>query len=264
METYKQLEKEFAKFCGKNYAVALNSGTSALHLALLALGIGKGDEVIVPDFTFVACAFSVSYTGAKPVFVDCKEDFTIDVDMTEKKITKKTKAIMPVHVYSNRCEMEKLIKLAKKYKLKIIEDASEHHGVELSDSDIAIYSFQASKQIHCEEGGILVTDSKEIYDEVNKMKTFYNDGTYYHEKLSFNYRMPNEQAKLALESLKKFNGKEWCTTHLCADEKSRDKLMLKHKGRPFFKPLSSLPMYKQPIGKNAKRFSEIGFITYLR
>ena len=76
--------------------------------------------------------------------------------------------------------------------------------------------------------------------------------------------MPNEQAKLALESLRKFNGKEWCTTHLCPDTKTRDKLMIKHKGRPFFKPLSSLPMYKQTIGKNAKRYSEIGFITYLR
>lgn len=251
---YKILEDKFARFTGKKYCVALNSGTSALHLALVALGIGKGDEVIVPDFTFVACAFAVSYTGAKPVFVDCDDTFCIDPKLIERKITKKTKAIMAVHIYSNDCNMKEIMRIARKHKLKVIEDASEHHGVKLSKSDVACYSFQSTKQIHCEEGGALVTDNKKIYDEVNKLKTFYNDGTYYHAKLSWNYRMPNSQAKLALKSLAKFKGKKWVKIH-----------WKNGKGfRPFFKPLSSLPMYKQKVGKNALHYSKIGYIEYIK
>lgn len=236
-EPYKELERHFSKFCGKKYAVALNSGTSALHLALLALGIGKGDEVIVPDFTFVACAYAVSYTGAKPVFVDCKADFTIDE--TKIKITKRTKAIMAVHIYGNQCNMKSILKIAKKHKLKVIEDCSEHHAVKLSKSDIAIYSFQSSKQIHCEEGGILVTNSKRIYNEVNNLKGFYHNGDYYHKKLSFNYRMPNAQARLALKSLQKFKGKSWIK------EIGKDYIILQSGvKKPFFKLMSSLPFYK--------------------
>ena len=264
MQKYQQLEQEFAKFTGKKYAVALNSGTSALHLGLLALGIKKGDEVIIPDFTFVACAFAVSYIGAKPVFVDCKDDYTIDENLIERKITKKTKAIMPVHVYSNKCAMDKIMKIAKKYKLKVIEDCSEHHAVKLSKSDVACYSLQSSKQIHCQEGGILVTDSKTIYDEVNKLKGFYNNGYYFHQKLSFNYRMPNATAELALRSLKAFKGKDWVTTHLCKTEKERDNIIKTTKGtRCFFKPLSTMPMYKKKPGKNAERLSKLGYIKYI-
>lgn len=237
METYKKLEQKFSEFCGKKYAVALNSGTSALHLALLALDIGKGDEVLVPDFTFVACAFAVTYTGATPVFVDCK-NFTIDVDKIESKITKKTKAIMAVHLYGNQCNMEKIMFLAYKHNLKVIEDCSEMHEVKLSNSDVAIYSFQASKQIHCEEGGMLVTNRKDIYDEVNLLKTFYHTGDYYHKKVSYNYRMPNSQAKLALKSLKKFKGKSWI-------KEIRNGCIVLQSGvvKPFFKLMSSLPMY---------------------
>ena len=144
---YNILETQFAKYVNRKHAVAVNSGTSALHLALLALGIGAGDEVIVPDLTFVACAFSVTYTGAKPIFVDVKDDYTIDPEKIIPKITNETKAIMAVHLYGNKCDMEKILKIAKKYKLKVIEDCSEHHLVELSQSDIACYSFQSSKQI---------------------------------------------------------------------------------------------------------------------
>lgn len=259
--SYQLLEQEFASFCGKRYAVALNSGTSALHLALIALGVGPGDEVIVPDFTFVACAFAVTYTGATPIFVDCEDTFCIDTSLIEAKITSKTKAIMPVHVYSNMCNMEEVMRIAKKYNLAVIEDASEHHGVKLSDSDVACYSFQSSKQIHCEEGGILVTDNEEIYNEVSKLKTFYNDGNYYHEKLSFNYRMANSQAELALQSLRSFDGTLWVETHLCSSEEERN-AQIQPKARVFFKPLSSLPMYNQEIGKNALNYSKIGYITY--
>lgn len=267
METipYKKLEEEFAKFCGKKYAVALNSGTSALHLALITLGIKPGDEVIVPDFTFVACAFAVTYLGAKPVFVDCGDDLCIDPALIEAKITSKTKAIMPVHIYSHKCDMKSIMAIAKRHNLKVIEDASEHHAVKLSKSDVAIYSFQKTKQIHCEEGGILVTDKKKIYDEANKLKTFYNNGKYRHEKLSFNYRMPDTQAILALKSLKAFKGKDWVEIVICKNPMQRNSFM-KHippNVRPFFKPLSSMPMYPQEVGKKALYYSRRGYIKYL-
>lgn len=265
MPYYKQLEEEFAKFTGKKYAVALNSGTSALHLALITLGIKQGDEVIVPDFTFIACAFAVTYIGAKPVFVDCGDDLCIDPDLIEAKITNKTKAIMPVHIYSHKCDMKKIMEIAKRHNLKVIEDASEHHAVKLSKSNVACYSFQQTKQIHCEEGGILVTDSKKIYTEANKLKTFYNNGKYRHEKLSFNYRMPESQAKLALESLHEFKGKDWVDIIICKNPMQRNSFMkrIPDNVRPFFKPLSSMPMYRQEVGKKAKYYSRRGYIKYI-
>jgi perosamine synthetase len=236
---YKQLEEKFSKFCRRKYCVALNSGTSALHLALLSLGIEKGDEVIVPDFTFAACAFAVSYTGARPVFTECS-NFVIDENKLEDKITYRTKAIMAVHIYGKECNMEAIHKIARKYDLKVIEDCSEHHGVVIHPStDIAIYSLQESKQIHCEEGGILATNEESIYNEVNLLKTFYHDGDYYHKKISFNYRMPESQAKLAIKSLKKFKGKSWV-------KEIGDGFIILSSGvkKPFFKLMSSLPMYE--------------------
>lgn len=265
METYKKLEEEFAKFTGKKYAVALNSGTSALHLALITLGIKAGDEVIVPDFTFIACAFAVTYIGAKPVFVDCGDDLCIDPELIEAKITPNTKAIMPVHVYSRQCNMKRIMEIAKKHKLKVIEDASEHHAVKLSKSDAAVYSLQKTKQIHSEEGGMLVTDKEKIYTEANKLKTFYNNGRYRHEKLSFNYRMPESQAKLALKSLKNFKGKDWVEIIICKNPMQRNSFMkrIPENVKPFFKPLSSMPMYRQPVGKKALYYSRRGYIKYL-
>lgn len=265
METYKQLEEEFAKFTGKKYAVALNSGTSALHLALITLGIKPGDEVIVPDFTFIACAFAVTYVGAIPIFVDCDDTLCIDPKLIEAKITPKTKAIMPVHIYSQNCKMKEIMAIARRHNLKVIEDASEHHAVKLSKSDVACYSLQKTKQIHCEEGGMLVTDKKRIYDEAQKLKTFYNNGRYHHAKLSFNYRMPDSQAKLALESLKNFKGKDWVEIILCKTPMERNSYM-KHMPpnvRPFFKPLSGMPMYRQEKGKKALYYSRRGYIKYL-
>jgi len=260
---YQELEKQFCGYCGKRYAVALNSGTSALHLALIALGVKSGDEVIVPDLTFVACAFAVSYIGAKPIFVDVKDDYTIDPELIEAKITKKTKVIMAVHLYGNKCYMKSIMDIAKRHKLKVLEDCSECHEVSLSNSDVAIYSFQSSKQINCEEGGILVTNKKSIADEVNKLKTFYHtNGDYFHAKLSFNYRMPESQAQLALYSLHKFLEKphKWVFPLLCDNLKEKTELLKRDGVRTMFKPLSSLPMYKQKVGKNALKFSKLGVI----
>ena len=281
MEIYQKFEKQFAKFAGKKYAVAVNTGTAALHLGLLSLGIGKGDEVIVPDFTFVACAFAVSYTGAKPVFVDCGSDMLIDPKLIEAKITKRTKAIMPVHLYGRKCNMKAIMQIAKRHKLKVIEDVSEAHGIKLSNSDVAIYSLQSSKIINSQEGGVLVTDNKKIVDKVIHLKGLSNDGNYYHDVIGFNYRMPNATAELALKSLKNYrkNAKKrakiaknrhfscdvaWVTVMLV---KQRDEMLKINKEskcpikyRPTFKPMSSLPMYKQKTGKWAKFFSEHGVV----
>ncbi|MCX5656736.1 MAG: aminotransferase class I/II-fold pyridoxal phosphate-dependent enzyme, partial [Candidatus Omnitrophica bacterium] len=128
-EEEKIFEKEFASYCGAKFSVGVNSGTDALFLGLLSLGIGKGDEVIVPAFTYIATALAVSYAGAKPVFVDIEENtYNIDTGKIEKAITRKTKAIIPVHLYGHPVDMDPLIKIARKHNLKIIEDCAQAHG----------------------------------------------------------------------------------------------------------------------------------------
>lgn len=207
MDFYKQLEKEYAKFTGSKYSVSCNSGTSALHLALKAVGIGEGDEVIVPEFTMIACAYAVSYCGATPVFVDCGDDLNIDTELIESKITKRTKAIMPVHIYGKLCDMKAILKIAKKYKLAVIEDACEAQGaVYKSKADITCYSFYKNKIIHAEEGGIATTDSKFLAERMNFLKNmaFTEEHNYIHPEIGFNYRMPDAEAKLALKSLKNY------------------------------------------------------------
>jgi dTDP-4-amino-4,6-dideoxygalactose transaminase len=278
-QAYEILEDKFCKFTGKKYCVALNTGTSALHLALLALGVKKGDEVIVPDFTFVACAFAVSYIGAKPVFVDCGDDMLIDPKLIEKKITKKTKVIMPVHLYGRRCNMSAIIKIANKHNLKVLEDVSEAHGIKLSNADVAIYSLQSSKIINSQEGGIVVTNNKETHDKIVHLKGLANDGKYYHDTIAFNYRMPNCVAELALKSLKSYTSNvkkrneeakrrgfqcdvAWVTVYFAENKEERD-WMLKYipKSRTTFKPMSTLPMYKgQKVGKKALEFSKRGLV----
>lgn len=159
-EYVKRFEEEFAKYCGCKYGVAVCNGTVALHLALVSLGIGNGDEVILPSFTMIASAFAVCYTGAKPVFVDCDKDtWNIDTTKIEAKITPKTKAIMPVHIFGNPCAMDKILHIAKQHNLFVVEDAAESHGAEYkgqkvgSFSDIASFSFFANKNLTTGEGG---------------------------------------------------------------------------------------------------------------
>lgn len=207
MELFKELEQEYAEFVGSKYAVSCNTGTAGLHLACKALGIGKGDEIIVPEFTMIACAYAVSYCGAKPVFVDCDDTLNIDCSLIESKITKRTKAIMPVHIYGRLCNMTEILRIAKKHNLKVIEDACEAQGaVYKSKADITAYSFYQNKIIHAEEGGICTTDNKKYAERMNFLKNmcFNEKHDYLHSEIGFNYRMPNSQAKLALESLKDY------------------------------------------------------------
>lgn len=209
-------EAGFSKYIGTKYGISAFNGTVALHLAIAALGIGKGDEVIVPSFTYVASANAVAYTGAKPVFVDStKEYWQMDPSKLEEKITKKTKAIMPVHLYGHPCDMDPIIKIAKEHDLYIVEDCAEAHGAEYkgrkvgSFSDISCYSFFANKIITTGEGGMCLTDDSEL-DE--RMRTLRNHGVptkpkdpYWHDTIGFNYRMTNLQAALGVAQLKKID-----------------------------------------------------------
>lgn len=209
-----EFERQFASYCGCQYGVAVCNGTIALHLALIALGIGKGDEVIIPSFTMIASAFAVCYTGAKPVFVDAeKGSWNIDVSKIEEKVTPHTKAIMPVHIFGKMCDMDAIEKIAKKYNLFIVEDAAEAHGAEYhgkksgSYSDIAAFSFFANKNITTGEGGMVVTSNKSIYDRARYFKNvcFPLDGprNYQHNDIGYNYRMSNVVAAIGLAQVEK-------------------------------------------------------------
>ena len=209
-----EFEKQFATYCDCQYGVAVCNGTIALHLALVAAGIGKGDEVILPTFTMIASAFAICYTGAKPVFVDAdKNTWNIDITKIEEKITPKTKAIMPVHIFGKMCDMDAIKDLADKYHLAIIEDAAEAHGAVYksqkagSFSDIAAFSFFANKNITTGEGGMVVTNNKEIYDRARYFKNvcFPLDGprNYQHDDIGYNYRMSNVVAAIGLAQVEK-------------------------------------------------------------
>ena len=283
MKPYKLLEYKYKRYVGADYAVSCNTGTSALHLALMAIGITKGDEVIMPDFTMVACGFAVSYCGAKPVFVDCDKTLCIDWKLIEKKITKRTKAIMAVHIYGRLCNMKEILRIAKKHKLKVIEDGCEGQGaIWQSKADITCYSFYENKIIHAEEGGICTTDNKTYAKRMEYLKNmaFGDKHDYFHKEIGYNYRMPNSQALLALDSLAgiKEELKRRRLFEQQADEVIKSTMPKRdvvwvydflgeppvgYDTRPFFKPLSSMPMWggkcQSPM---AKWYSERG--NYIR
>ncbi len=197
MNEYQLLEDAYAKWVGKDYGVAVNSGTAALHLSLLALGVGKGDEVIVPDFAFAAVGFAVTYCGATPIFVDCDENYNINPEKII--ITPKTKAIIAVHTYGRLCDMDKIMKKAGG--VPVIEDACEAQGAEVGKGTITVFSFYKNKVLPGEEGGIALLNDGYMYRRMHHLKNYAHlDGKYWHNELGFNYRMPDAEARLALES----------------------------------------------------------------
>lgn len=206
-----EFEEKFAKFIGVKYAIATSSGTTALEVALRAHGIKAGDEIITTPFTFIASANSVLYVGAKPVFVDIDEKtFNIDPGKIEKAITKKTKAIMPVHLYGQACDMTEIMKIAKKHKLAVIEDACQSHGAEWKKKKAGsfgtgAFSLYPTKNMTTGEGGMITTDSKEIYDQCNLIRAHGSKIKYYHDILGYNYRMTDMEAAIGIEQLKKLN-----------------------------------------------------------
>ncbi len=206
----KEFEDDFAKVYGVKHAIAVANGTAALHVALLSLGIGIGDEVIVPAFTMGASWMAVLYTGATPVFVDCVLDnYNIDPDKIEDKITKKTKVIMPVHIYGHPCEMDKIMMLAKKYNLSVLEDAAEAHGALYNGKlmgtfgDLGCFSFYANKIITTGEGGMIITNNDDLAIKCRKLKDLHHsEKRFVHDGIGYNYRMTNLQAAVGCGELK--------------------------------------------------------------
>ncbi len=193
----KKFEDAWAGYNGMIYGVSCNSGTNALYLALLALHIGKGDEVIVPSYTMIATAWAVTYTGATPVFVDCGNDLNIDVSKIEAAISKKTKAIIPVHIYGRQCDMVEINRIAVRHGLYVVEDMAEAHGI-IPSGDIACYSFYGNKILTTGEGGMCLTNVGMWADEIRLFSNMYMDKgrTMVHMKTAYNFRMTNLQAAI--------------------------------------------------------------------
>jgi perosamine synthetase len=205
-----EFEQAFAKFIGTKYAVAVSSGTAALYLSLLSLDIGKGDEVITTPFSFIASTNAILYTGAKPVFVDIDEQtFNINPKFIEQAITKKTKAILPVHLYGLPCDMEGIQAIAKKHKLFVVEDASQAHGAQFKNKkvgsfgDLGCFSFYATKNMTTAEGGMVTTSNKKLYDKLKLLRNHGSKIRYQHEILGFNLRMTDISAAIGFVQLKK-------------------------------------------------------------
>ena len=209
-----EFEQRFADYCGCKYGISTTSGTTALHLALASLGIGKGDEVIVPAFTMIAPVFAIAYTGAKPVLVDSEpETWNINTTNIEEKLTSRTKAIIPAHMYGHPCDMDRIMEIAEKYSLWVVEDAAEAHGAEYkgrkmgSLGHVNCFSFYANKIITTGEGGMLVTDDEKIADRARRLKdlAYSPERRFLHTELGFNYRMTNIQAAIGLAQLEKID-----------------------------------------------------------
>jgi len=208
----KDFEQGFADYCGVKYGVATCNGTVALHLALAALGIGPGDEVLVPALTFVATANAVTYTGAKPVFVDSQPDYWgIDPDSLEVAITPRSKAVIPVHLYGHPCDMDAIMEIAHRHGLYVIEDAAEAHGAIYkgrkvgSLGQISCFSFYGNKIITTGEGGMCMTNDTRL---IERMRILRDHGMnpqrrYWHDIVGFNYRMTNLQGALGVAQLKR-------------------------------------------------------------
>ena len=299
-----RFEEEFSEFCNVKHGVATSNGTVAIHLALVALGIGPGDEVIVPDLTFAATINAVLYANATPVIVDIDPiTWTIFPEEIKKAITSKTKAIIPVHVYGQACEMDKIMDIAQKHNLKVIEDCAEAHGAEFkgqrvgSFGDIATFSFFANKIITTGEGGMCVTNSKELDTTMRKLRDhgMSKEKRYWHDDIGFNYRMTNLQAAIGCAQLEKIewildrndqiekdyikhldhlNLFQWQKTYRqnrkvvwlmsCTTDK-REQVMARLTSnnidvRPFFYCLSEMPVYSKYLfsNKNALIISKIG------
>lgn len=205
-----EFEEKFANYIGDKYGIAVCNGTVAIHLALAVLGITSGDEVIVPTFTYIASANPILQLGAKPVFVDSLEStWQMDPDDIEKKITDRTKAIVVVHLYGHPCDMDKIMEIAKKHDLFIIEDCAEAIGSEYkgrkvgSFGDINCFSFFGNKTITCGEGGMVLTNDEILAERARHLKgqglAKYRE--YWHDAVGFNYRMTNIQAGIGLAQL---------------------------------------------------------------
>lgn len=247
-----EFEKKWANYCGMKYGIAVSNGTTALQAAVRSLDLAPGDEVIMPTFTIISCALAVVECGAIPVLVDSDSaTWCMDVSQIEAKITSKTKAIMPVHIYGHPVEMDPIFELARKYDLKIIEDAAEVHGAEyLSNFEkqepawakcggmghISCFSFYANKLITTGEGGMVLTSDPILAEKLRGLRNlcFRPERRFYHTELGYNYRLTNVQAAMGLAQLERF-----------------DQILEKKRwmGREYTKRLSALKVLQLPVEK---------------
>ncbi len=204
-----EFEQAFAEYTGTEHAIAVSSGTAALHLSLLAHGVGKGDEVITSSFSFIATANSILFTGAKPVFADINADtFNLDPELIKESITKATKAIMPVHLYGHPAEMDAIRDIAEDHDLILIEDACQAHGAEYRGRKVGsfgtgAFSFYPTKNMTTSEGGMITTNDSEIADRARIIRAHGSKQRYLHHMLGYNMRMTDISAAIGLVQLKK-------------------------------------------------------------
>ncbi|MFA5088821.1 MAG: DegT/DnrJ/EryC1/StrS family aminotransferase [Candidatus Omnitrophota bacterium] len=236
----KDFESEFAKYCEARYAIGVNSGTDALFLALLALGVGEGDEVIVPSFTFIATALAVSYTRARPVFADIQEgSYNINPEEIKKKITPRTKVIIAVHLYGQPADMQEILTVAGKHNIKVLEDSAQAHGAVYrgrrvgSLGDVGCFSFYPTKGLGAfGDGGMVVTQDKSVYDRVLSLRDYGRKDRYAHVLKGYNSRLDTVQAVVLSAKLKHLD--EW-------NQMRRDHAMY------YAQLLKSIPGVKTPV-----------------
>jgi perosamine synthetase len=214
-----EFEAGWAAYCGRKHGIAVSNGTTALHAAVAALGLGPGDEVILPTFTIVSCVTALLAVGAKPVLVDSDPElWTMDVDQLEARVTEKTRAIMPVHIYGHPVDMDPLLDLAARRELAILEDAAEAHGAEYRSGDgewrrcgsfgaLSTFSFYANKLVTTGEGGMVVTDDEALAERLRSLRNlgFNASRRFHHAELGFNFRLTNLQAALGVAQLERID-----------------------------------------------------------
>ena len=208
-----QFEKDFAKFCGAQHALGFTRGTSALHVAMLLLGIGPGDEVITTPYTFIATSWAISYCGAKPVYVDIDEaTFNLDPKKLEAAVTPRTKAVLPVHLYGQPFDVDTVAAICKKHNLPFVEDAAQAHGAKYKGKtvgalgDLACFSFYPAKNLGaCGEGGALVTNNAALASRAKSLREHGSTVRYHHDEVGYNYRMEGLQGAVLGVKLKHLN-----------------------------------------------------------
>jgi len=294
-----KFEKTFADYVGAKYALATSSCTGALHLGLMGLGIGPGDEVLVPEITWIATASAVAYTGATPVFVDIDpETWCMDLDCARRAITPYTKAIMPVHLYGHPTDMDGVMELAAEYGLKVFEDAAPALGAEVRGRKVggighaAAFSFQGAKIMTCGEGGMFVTSDEQLFERVRFIGDHGRDPhiPFFNTEIGYKYKMSNLQAAMGLAQVERIEelverkrlifswyqqrlsgvpglalnvqrpwarSIYWMSSIILPDDCriSRDAVIdgLRQRGvdsRPFFRPISSFPMFPTQVARN--------------
>lgn len=209
-----EFERKFASYIGVNYGTAVCNGTAALETALFASGISKGDEVIIPSFTIISCALAIIRLGAVPILVDAEPDtWNMDVNQIESRLTSKTKAIMPVHIYGHSVDMDPVLDIAKKHNLIVIEDAAEAHGAEYKGrkcggiGHISAWSFYANKIITTGEGGMVLTSDPKMAQRAASYRNlcFRPEKRFYHTELGYNFRMTNLQAAIGVAQMERID-----------------------------------------------------------